>query len=205
MFIDDLLKIAIEMDASDLHLKVGSLPQVRVNGRLIPLERLPRLTVEDTENLSAEIMGEAQKARFQEEFDLDLAYSLPGFGRFRGSIFLQRSSIAIAVRVIPFEVKPFKELLLPDVIEKICAIERGLVLVTGSTGSGKTTTLASIISSRSKTRLNTSTGTKKARSASGKSVGTSNRSPAASGRPSARTPTSFWSGKCGTRKRSRRP
>jgi twitching motility protein PilT len=68
MFIDDLLKIAIEMDASDLHLKVGSLPQVRVNGRLIPLERLPRLTVEDTENLSAEIMGEAQKARFQESF-----------------------------------------------------------------------------------------------------------------------------------------
>jgi len=145
MFIDDLLKIAIEMDASDLHLKVGSFPQVRVNGRLIPVERLPRLTVEDTESLSAEIMGEAQKARFEEEFDLDLAYSLPGFGRFRGSIFLQRSSIAIAIRVIPFDIKPYKELLLPDVIEKVCAIERGLVLVTGSTGSGKTTTLASMI------------------------------------------------------------
>jgi twitching motility protein PilT len=145
MFIDDLLKIAIEMDASDLHLKVGNHPQVRVNGRLISVERLPRLTVEDTENLSSEIMGEAQRARFQDEFDLDLAYSLPGFGRFRGSIFYQRSSIAIAIRVIPFEVKLFKELLLPDVIEKICAFERGLVLVTGSTGSGKTTTLASMI------------------------------------------------------------
>jgi twitching motility protein PilT len=145
MFIDDLLKIAIEMDASDLHLKVGNHPQVRVNGRLIAVERLPRLTVEDSENLSAEIMSEAQRGRFQDEFDLDLAYSLPGFGRFRGSIYLQRSSIAIAIRVIPFEVKPFKELFLPDVIEKICAIERGLVLVTGSTGSGKTTTLASMI------------------------------------------------------------
>jgi len=145
MFIDDLLKIAIEMDASDLHLKVGNHPQVRVNGRLVAVERLPRLTVEDTENLSAEIMSEAQRSRFQDELDLDLAYSLPGFGRFRGSIYLQRSSIAIAIRVIPFEVKPFKELLLPDVIEKICSIERGLVLVTGSTGSGKTTTLASMI------------------------------------------------------------
>jgi twitching motility protein PilT len=145
MFIDDLLKIAIEMDASDLHLKVGNYPQVRVHGRLVPLERLPRLTVEDTESLSAEIMGEAQRSRFQEEFDLDLAYSLPGFGRFRGSIFFQRSSIAIALRIIPFEVKPFKELLLPDVIENICKTERGLVLVTGSTGSGKTTTLASMI------------------------------------------------------------
>jgi twitching motility protein PilT len=81
----------------------------------------------------------------KDEFDLDLAYSLPGFGRFRGSIFLQRNSIAISLRIIPFEVKPFRELLLPDIIEKIAQLERGLILVTGTTGSGKTTTLASII------------------------------------------------------------
>jgi twitching motility protein PilT len=145
MHIDDLLKISIEMDASDLHLKVGNHPQFRVHGQLIPLERLPRLTVEDTESLANEMMGESQRTRLHEEFDIDFAYSLPGFGRYRGSVFYQRSSIAIALRIIPMEIKPYKELLLPDVIEKICSFERGLVLVTGSTGSGKTTTLASMI------------------------------------------------------------
>ena len=88
MTIDDLLKIAIEMEASDLHLKAGNHPQVRVAGQLVALERLPRLSVEDTEALAAEMMGEVQRARLLEDFDIDLAYSLPGFGRFRGSILL---------------------------------------------------------------------------------------------------------------------
>jgi len=145
MYIDDLLKIAIEMEASDLHLKAGNHPQVRVSGQLVVLEKLPRLSVDDTENLAAEMMGEVQRSRLQEDFDIDLAYSLPGFGRFRGSIYYQRSSIAIALRIIHFEIKPFKELLLPDVLEKVCGYTRGLVLVTGTTGSGKTTTLASMI------------------------------------------------------------
>ncbi|MHB8054569.1 MAG: type IV pilus twitching motility protein PilT [Candidatus Aminicenantales bacterium] len=145
MYIDDLLKIAIEMEASDLHLKAGNHPQVRVSGQLVVLEKLPRLSVDDTENLAAEMMGEVQRARLQEDFDIDLAYSLPGFGRFRGSIYYQRSSIAIALRIIHFEIKPLKELLLPDILEKICGYTRGLILVTGTTGSGKTTTLASMI------------------------------------------------------------
>ena len=145
MYIDDLLKIAIEMEASDLHLKAGNHPQVRVAGELVVLEKLPRLSVDDTENLAAEMMGEVQRARLQEDFDIDLAYSLPGFGRFRGSIYYQRSSIAIALRIIHFEIKSLKDLLLPDVLEKICGYSRGLVLVTGTTGSGKTTTLASMI------------------------------------------------------------
>ncbi len=145
MYIDDLLKIAIEMEASDLHLRAGNHPQVRVAGQLIVLEKIPRLTVDDTENLAAEMMGEAQRARLREDFDIDLAYSLPGFGRFRGSIYYQRSSIAIALRIIHFEIKTLKDLLLPDIMEKIAAYTRGLVLVTGTTGSGKTTTLASMI------------------------------------------------------------
>ena len=145
MYIDDLLKIAIEMEASDLHLRVGNHPQVRVAGQLIVLEKIPRLTVDDTENLAAEMMGEAQRARLQEDFDIDLAYSLPGFGRFRGSIYYQRSSIAIVLRIIHFEIKTLRDLLLPDIMEKIAAYTRGLVLVTGTTGSGKTTTLASMI------------------------------------------------------------
>jgi twitching motility protein PilT len=145
MYIDDLLKIAIEMEASDLHLKAGNHPQVRVAGQLVVLEKIPRLSVDDTENLAAEMMGEVQRARLQEDFDIDLAYSLSGFGRFRGSIYYQRSSIAIALRIIHFEIKSLKDLLLPDILEKISGYTRGLVLVTGTTGSGKTTTLASII------------------------------------------------------------
>ncbi len=145
MTIDDLLKVAIEMEASDLHLKAGNHPQVRVAGQLVALERLPRLSVEDTEALAAEMMGEVQRARLLEDFDIDLAYSLPGFGRFRGSIYYQRSSIAVALRIIHFEIKSLKDLNLPEVLDKICGYNRGLVLVTGSTGSGKTTTLASMI------------------------------------------------------------
>ncbi|MGB8951085.1 MAG: type IV pilus twitching motility protein PilT [Candidatus Aminicenantales bacterium] len=145
MHIDELLKIAIEINASDIHLKVGNCPQFRVHGALIPLTQLPRLTTKDTEDMANQIMSDYQKQKLKEDFDLDLAYSLPGFGRFRGSIFFQRGSLAISLRIIPFEVKSIRELLLPEVIEKISGFERGLALVTGSTGSGKTTTLASMI------------------------------------------------------------
>jgi twitching motility protein PilT len=152
MHINDLLKIAIEMDASDVHIKVGNHPQFRVHGILVPLTQLPKLSPKDTEEVARQVMTEAQLKRLEEDFDLDLAYSLPGFGRFRGSIFRQRGSLAVALRIIPFEVKGFADLLLPPVIEKIAATERGLVLVTGSTGSGKTTTLASIIDFINKSR-----------------------------------------------------
>lgn len=145
MHIDDLLKIAIERDASDLHLKAGNHPIVRVHGDLLPLTSLPRLSPKDTLELADQMMTDYQRNKLKEDLDLDLAYSLPGFGRFRGSIFYQRSSIAIALRIIPLEVKSIRELLLPEVIERIALMQRGLVLVTGTTSSGKTTTLAAMI------------------------------------------------------------
>jgi twitching motility protein PilT len=145
MTIDDILKIAIEMDASDIHLKAGSPPLFRVHGVLSGLEKLPRLTGDDTAALARQMMNEHHRARLDEDFDVDLAYSLSGFGRFRTSIYRQRSTIAIALRIIPFEVKSLRDLNLPPVLEKIVDHERGLILVTGSTGSGKSTTLAAMI------------------------------------------------------------
>jgi len=145
MNIDDLLKVAIEMDASDVHLKVGNYPQFRIHGTLVPLRQLPRSTSKDLEEMAKQVMNEYQVKKLKEDLDLDLAYSLPGFGRFRGSIFYQRGSLAISLRLIPFEVKTIRELLLPEALEKIANYERGLILVTGTTGSGKTTSLAAMI------------------------------------------------------------
>ncbi len=145
MTIKDLLKIAIEKSASDLHLKVGNHPIIRVDGRLMPLTNLRRLTPEDTVRMANEIMNEYQKKKLQEQFDVDLAYSVPGFGRFRGNVFYQRGSIGIVMRIIPLKVRTIRELLLPIVLEKISLEKRGLVLVTGTTGSGKSTTLAAMI------------------------------------------------------------
>jgi twitching motility protein PilT len=145
MDIDELLKISIERDSSDLHLKAGNHPIIRVHGSLISLTSFPRLTSNDTQELGEQLMSDFQKTRLREDYDIDLAYSLPGFGRFRGSIFMQRGSVAIALRIIPLEVKTVRQLLLPEVLEKIALYQRGLVLCTGTTGSGKTTTLAAMI------------------------------------------------------------
>jgi twitching motility protein PilT len=145
MVIDEFLKIAIERDASDLHLKAGNHPMLRIHGTLTPLTGFPRLTAPDCEELANQMMADYQRKALKEDFDIDLAYSLPGFGRFRGSIYLQRGSIAIALRIIPLEVKTVRQLLLPEVLEKVAFFQRGLVLVTGTTGSGKTTTLAAMI------------------------------------------------------------
>jgi twitching motility protein PilT len=145
MEIDELLKVAIERDSSDLHLKAGNHPIIRVHGTLIPLTSFPRLTSKDTQELGEQLLADYQKDKLKEDFDIDLAYSLPGFGRFRGSIFMQRGSMAIALRIIPLEVKTIRQLLLPEVLEKISLLQRGLVLVTGTTGSGKTTTLAAML------------------------------------------------------------
>lgn len=145
MVIDEFLKIAIERDASDIHLKAGNHPMIRIHGTLTPLTGFPRLSQNDTEDLANQMMTDYQKRRLKEEFDIDLAYSLPGFGRFRGSIYSQRGSLAIALRIIPLDIKTIRQLLLPEVLEKIALYQRGLVLVTGTTGSGKTTTLAAML------------------------------------------------------------
>ena len=145
MDIDEFLKIAIESDASDLHIKAGNFPIIRIHGRLKPLTNFPRLSPNNTHELANQIISDYQKEELKRDLDLDLAYSLPGFGRFRGSIFYQRGSLAIVLRIIPLEVKQIKELLLPEVLEKIASEQRGLVIVTGTTGSGKTTTLAAMI------------------------------------------------------------
>jgi len=145
MNVNDLLKIAIERKASDLHLKVGSHPIVRVDGRLTPLPELKRLMQEDTIAMAFSMMNARQKQRFKEELEIDIAYSVPGLGRFRCNIFQQRGTVGLVLRVIPGRILTVRELMLPPVLERICEEQRGLVLVTGTTGSGKSTTLASMI------------------------------------------------------------
>jgi twitching motility protein PilT len=145
MNINDLLKIAVERKASDLHLKVGSHPVIRVDGDLLPLTELKRLMQEDTIAMAFSIMNARQKQLFKEEFEIDIAYSVPGLGRFRCNIFQQRGTVGLVLRVIPARILTVRELMLPPVLERICDESRGLVLCTGTTGSGKSTTLAAMI------------------------------------------------------------
>jgi twitching motility protein PilT len=145
MNINDLLKIAVERKASDLHLKVGSHPVIRIDGDLHPLAELKRLMQEDTIAMAFSIMNARQKQRFKEEFEIDIAYSVPGLGRFRCAIFQQRGTVGLVLRVIPSRILSIRELMLPPVLERICDEARGLVLCTGTTGSGKSTTLAGMI------------------------------------------------------------
>jgi len=145
MNINDLLKIAVEREASDLHLKVGNHPVLRINGILQPLVEIKRLMQEDTIAMSFSIMNPEQKENFKKQHELDMSYSVPGLGRFRCNIFNQRGAIGVVLRVIPTQIKSIPELNLPLVIEKICDERRGMVIVTGTTGSGKSTTLAAMI------------------------------------------------------------
>ena len=145
MNINDLLKIAVERKASDLHLKVGSHPVLRIDGELTSLVELKRLMQEDTITMAFSIMNARQKQRFKDEFEIDIAYSVPGLGRFRCNIFQQRGTVGIVMRVIPGRILSIRELLLPPALERICEEQRGLVLVTGTTGSGKSTTLAAMV------------------------------------------------------------
>ena len=152
MNINDLLKIAVERKASDLHLKIGSHPVIRVDGELQPLTDIKRLMQEDTITMGFSIMNARQKQRFKEELELDIAYSVPGLGRFRCAIFQQRGTVGLVLRVIPARILSIRELMLPPVLEKICDERRGLVLCTGTTGSGKSTTLAAMIDQINSTR-----------------------------------------------------
>jgi twitching motility protein PilT len=145
MHVNDLLKIAVEHGASDLHLKVGSYPMMRVRGDLVPAASDRRLDHEDTIAIAAAVMSTAQRQKFKDAQDIDLAYSVPGLGRFRCNVFQQRGTIGMVLRVIPIAVRTLDELGLPPVLKQIAEEERGLVLVTGTTGSGKSTSLAAMI------------------------------------------------------------
>lgn len=143
--INELLKKAVQMGASDLHVKAGSVPIIRLHGELTTLSGEKRLTSEDTANIASTIMNEAQKEAFKKKNEIDISYSIPGFGRFRCNTFVQRGTIGIVFRVIPTKIPDIEQLYLPPVLKKIALEPRGLILVTGTTGSGKTTTLASMI------------------------------------------------------------
>ncbi len=145
MQINDLLKIAVASGASDLHLKVGSYPMMRVNGTLMVASEEKRLDRSDTEAMAAAIFRPEHMERFRNQQEVDLAYSVPGMGRFRCNVFQQRGTVGIVLRVIPTRIRSIDELALPQVLKRIAQEERGLVLVTGTTGSGKSTTLAAMI------------------------------------------------------------
>jgi len=152
MHVNDLLKIAVDSGASDLHLKVGSYPMMRVRGVLTPASEDKRLDHEDVVAMGAAVMSTTQRQKFKESQEVDLAYSVPGLGRFRCNIFQQRGTVGMVLRVIPMHIRTIAELGLPAVLQTIAAEERGLVLVTGTTGSGKSTTLAAMIDYINKTR-----------------------------------------------------
>jgi twitching motility protein PilT len=152
MHVNDLLKVAVESGASDLHLKVGSLPMMRVRGVLVPASEAKRLDHEDVVAMSAAVMSTTQRQKFKETQEVDLAYSVAGLGRFRCNIFQQRGTVGLVLRVIPMQIRTIDELGLPPVLKSIALEERGLVLVTGTTGSGKSTTLAALIDHINKER-----------------------------------------------------
>jgi twitching motility protein PilT len=142
--LSDLLKKMLEMNGSDLHITTNSPPQIRVHGHLTPLD-MPPLTPAETKQLAYSVLTDAQKHRFEENLELDFSFGLKGLARFRGNCFNQRGATGAVFRVIPFEIKSFNQLNLPPVVAKLCERPRGLVLVTGPTGSGKSTTLAAMI------------------------------------------------------------
>jgi len=139
-----LLKAMIEKGASDLHLTTGTPPQLRIDGKLHAL-KMPPLSPQDTKQLCYSVLTDAQKHRFEEGNELDLSFSVQRLSRFRGNVFVQRGNVAGAFRAVPFKIKTFEELNLPPVVGELAKRPQGLVLVTGPTGSGKSTTLASII------------------------------------------------------------
>jgi twitching motility protein PilT len=143
--LSELLKRMVDSGGSDLHLTTNSPPRVRVHGELKPLEDIPPLGPAETKQLAYSILTDAQKHRFEEGLELDFSFGIKNIARFRGNLFNQRGATAGVFRVIPFEIKSFDQLKLPQVLRKLCEKPRGLILVTGPTGSGKSTTLATML------------------------------------------------------------
>ena len=141
----ELLKKMTDAGGSDLHLSTNSPPQVRVHGHLSPIPGVPEMTAAETKRLAYSVLTDAQKHRFEENLELDFSFGLKGMSRFRANLFNQRGAVGAVFRAIPYEIKTFSDLGLPAVVSDFCKKPRGLVLVTGPTGSGKSTTLASMI------------------------------------------------------------
>src|SRR3954452_6761126 len=145
MELNEILQVALRGGASDIHLKAGLPPMFRVDGSLVPLKDARRLPPEEISRMAFGIMNDYQKEKFKAQNELDLAYGVPGLGRFRVNVFQQRGTLGVVLRVIPFKIMSIDQLLLPKVLEKIAGEQRGLVLVTGTTGSGKSTPLAAMV------------------------------------------------------------
>ncbi len=141
----ELLKRLVEQHGSDLHLAAGSPPRLRIYGELEPCEDVPALASGDTKQLAYSALTDTQKHRFEENLELDFSFGVKGLGRFRANMFMQRGSVGMVLRLIPWETQSFEQLGLPPVVRTLCDKPRGLVLVTGPTGSGKSTTLATMI------------------------------------------------------------
>ncbi len=141
----DLLTLMIERGASDLHITTGTHPQIRLHGKLTPLSQFEMLTPQDTQRLAYSVLNEGQKQKFEEENELDLSFGIQGLARFRCNVYRQRGAVAAAIRVIPVKIRGFDELGLPAIVEQLAERPKGLILVTGPTGSGKSTTLAAMV------------------------------------------------------------
>ena len=141
----DLLQLMVDRGASDLHITSGTYPQIRVNGRLNQLNQFEVLTPQDTQRLSYSVLNEGQKQKFEEENELDLSFGIQGLARFRCNVYRQRGAVGCAIRVIPYKIRSFEELGLPQIVQQLADRPKGLILVTGPTGSGKSTTLAAMI------------------------------------------------------------
>ena len=146
-----LLKVMLDQGASDLHITTNSPPQLRIDGQLVPL-RTDALTPIDTKQMCYSVLTDAQKLAFEEEQELDLSFGVKNLARFRANVFIQRGAVAAAFRMVPFKIQPLQDLGLPASVTALCERPRGLVLITGPTGSGKSTTCASMID-----RINTTT------------------------------------------------
>ncbi len=143
--LSELLRKLSELGGSDLHITTGSPPQVRVDGHLRPLDMYRVLTSADTKQLAYSVLTDAQKHRFEENLELDFSFGVKGLSRFRANLFNQRGAVGAVFRAIPYEIRAFEELGLPAIVKQLCEKPRGLILVTGPTGSGKSTTLAAMI------------------------------------------------------------
>ena len=144
MNLHEMLKEMFERGASDLHLTVGVPPMLRVHGRILPFGDVP-LAPAETKSLAYSVLTDAQKRQFEEEKELDLSFGIKGLSRFRANLYNQRGAVGMAIRAIPYAIRPFEELGLPKIVADLCEKPKGLILVTGATGSGKSTTLATMI------------------------------------------------------------